>query len=152
MYLPNQKCFHEFPDGRNFFGLCDNRKVSVWLGFDGKKFEDHGTDKIQRQLGRFYIFPMPLNNLRRAILGVVPCFCVPGRCRAKLILKSLQNSHVLQAAFQLEAPDFILVTHTYNLFKHCSFPMHNPNTIASHAARYAKRFSLNRKELHDKQD
>jgi len=48
MYLPNRECFHELSDGRNFFGLCDNRKISVWLGLDGKKIEDYGTDKILR--------------------------------------------------------------------------------------------------------
>jgi hypothetical protein len=36
MYLPNRKCFHEFPDGQKLFGLCDNREISVWLGLEDK--------------------------------------------------------------------------------------------------------------------
>lgn len=36
IYLPNRKCFHEFPDDQKVFGLCDNREVSVWMGLEDK--------------------------------------------------------------------------------------------------------------------
>lgn len=36
MYLSNEKCFHEFPDGQKLFGLCDNREISIWLGLEDK--------------------------------------------------------------------------------------------------------------------
>lgn len=36
MYLPNRKCFREFPNGQKLFGLCDNREISVWLGLEDK--------------------------------------------------------------------------------------------------------------------
>jgi WD40 repeat protein len=39
MYLPNRKCFHQFPDGQKLFGLCDNREISVWLGLEDKDGE-----------------------------------------------------------------------------------------------------------------
>ena len=46
MYLPNRKCFHEFPDGQKLFGLCDNREISVWLGLEDKdgRFLPYGFD------------------------------------------------------------------------------------------------------------
>ena len=36
MYLPNRKCFHQFPGGHKIFGLCDHREISVWLGLEDK--------------------------------------------------------------------------------------------------------------------
>jgi hypothetical protein len=37
MYLPNPKCFYEFPDGQKIYGLCDNREISVWLELEDKE-------------------------------------------------------------------------------------------------------------------
>jgi WD40 repeat protein len=32
MYLPNPKCFHQFPNGEKIHGLCRDREVGVWFG------------------------------------------------------------------------------------------------------------------------
>jgi hypothetical protein len=37
MYLPNPKCFFEFPNGKKILGLCDNREIAVWFGLEDKK-------------------------------------------------------------------------------------------------------------------
>ncbi|HZH31772.1 MAG TPA: PQQ-binding-like beta-propeller repeat protein [Pyrinomonadaceae bacterium] len=36
MYLPNPKCFHEFPNGRKILGLCNDREISIWHGLENK--------------------------------------------------------------------------------------------------------------------
>jgi hypothetical protein len=36
MYLPNQKCFYEFSNGKKLFGLCDSREISIWHGLENK--------------------------------------------------------------------------------------------------------------------
>lgn len=64
MYLPNRKCFHEFPDGQKLFGLCDNREISVWLGLedkDGKSIPygfDFGSSVILLP-GKSVLFAVP---------------------------------------------------------------------------------------------
>jgi WD40 repeat protein len=37
MYLPNPKCFYEFPNGKKILGLCDDREISIWHGLENKK-------------------------------------------------------------------------------------------------------------------
>lgn len=39
MYLPNPKCFYEFPSGPRIIGLCNGREISVWHGLENKKGE-----------------------------------------------------------------------------------------------------------------
>ena len=69
MYLPNRKCFHEFPDGQKLFGLCDNREISVWLGLedqDGKPIPygfDFGSSVILLP-GKSALFAVPRDTLR----------------------------------------------------------------------------------------
>jgi WD40 repeat protein len=36
MYLPNPKCFFEFPTGKKTLGLCDGREISIRLGLEDK--------------------------------------------------------------------------------------------------------------------
>src|SRR5262249_54429705 len=36
MYLPNPKCFYEFPNGKKIIGLCDGREISIWHGLENK--------------------------------------------------------------------------------------------------------------------
>jgi hypothetical protein len=36
MYLPNPKCFYEFPTGEKILGLCDDREISIWIGLENK--------------------------------------------------------------------------------------------------------------------
>lgn len=36
MYLPNPKCFFEFPNGKRLIGLCDNREISIWYGVENR--------------------------------------------------------------------------------------------------------------------
>lgn len=37
MYLPNPKCFYEFPGGQKMMGLCDNKEIAIWFGLEDKK-------------------------------------------------------------------------------------------------------------------
>ena len=37
MYLPDPKCFYEFPGGQKMMGLCDNKEIAVWFGLEDKK-------------------------------------------------------------------------------------------------------------------
>lgn len=37
MYLPNPKCFYEFPNGQKILGLCADREISVWFGLEDKE-------------------------------------------------------------------------------------------------------------------
>ena len=36
MYLPNPKCFYEFPNGKKIIGLCNDREISIWHGLENK--------------------------------------------------------------------------------------------------------------------
>lgn len=36
MYMPNSKCFYQFPHGKKLKGLCDNREISIWHGLESK--------------------------------------------------------------------------------------------------------------------
>lgn len=40
MYLPNPKCFYEFPSGKRIIGLCNGREISVWHGLENNKGEE----------------------------------------------------------------------------------------------------------------
>lgn len=46
MYLPNPKCFIEFPGGSKIMGLCDNKEIAVWFGLENKtgKIIPYGFD------------------------------------------------------------------------------------------------------------
>lgn len=52
MYLPDSKCFHEFPGGSKLFGLCHDREIGVWFGLENKNGEpipygfDFGSNSI----------------------------------------------------------------------------------------------------------
>ncbi len=37
MYLPNPKCYYEFPSGQKVMGLCDNKEIAVWFGLEDQK-------------------------------------------------------------------------------------------------------------------
>jgi WD40 repeat protein len=37
MYLPNAKCFFEFPNGKKILGLCDGREISIWHGLENRR-------------------------------------------------------------------------------------------------------------------
>ena len=70
MYLPDPKCFHEFPTGRKLVGLCDGREISVWHGLRNKRGEpipygfDFGSSAILLPK-TWAIFAVP----RRALSG-----------------------------------------------------------------------------------
>jgi len=36
MYLPQPKCFHQFPSGLKLNGLCDGSEVAIWFGLEDK--------------------------------------------------------------------------------------------------------------------
>jgi hypothetical protein len=36
IYLPNRKCFYEFPDGKKIVGLCNGAEISIWHGLENK--------------------------------------------------------------------------------------------------------------------
>jgi hypothetical protein len=36
MYLPNPRCFFQFPSGKKTLGLCDNREISIRFGLEDK--------------------------------------------------------------------------------------------------------------------
>jgi WD40 repeat protein len=69
MYLPNPKCFFQFPDGQKVLGLCDGREISVWFGLeskDGKPLPygfDFGSSAILLPKTSA-LFPVPLEILR----------------------------------------------------------------------------------------
>jgi hypothetical protein len=46
MYMPNPKCFYEFPSSRRMIGLCDNKEITVWFGLENKtgKIIPYGFD------------------------------------------------------------------------------------------------------------
>jgi hypothetical protein len=54
MYLPNPKCFYEFPNGKKISGLCNGREISIWHGLENKNGEqipygfDFGSSAILR--------------------------------------------------------------------------------------------------------
>ena len=35
-YLPNPKCFYEFPNGKKIIGLCNDREISLWHDLENK--------------------------------------------------------------------------------------------------------------------
>jgi WD40 repeat protein len=40
MYLPNPKCYYDFPSGARILGLCDDREISIWFGLEDKTGKD----------------------------------------------------------------------------------------------------------------
>jgi hypothetical protein len=36
MYLPDNNCFYELSNGRNEFGLCNDKEISIWHGLENK--------------------------------------------------------------------------------------------------------------------
>ncbi|MFL6230718.1 MAG: WD40 repeat domain-containing protein, partial [Pyrinomonadaceae bacterium] len=69
MYLPNPKCFYEFPSGEKILGLCDDREISVWIGLedkDGKPIPygfDFGSSAILLP-GKSVLFAVPRGALK----------------------------------------------------------------------------------------
>jgi len=69
MYLPDGKCFFEFPDGLKINGLCKDSEISVWHGLKDKKDEwipfgfDFGSSAILLPKTSV-LFPVPVEILK----------------------------------------------------------------------------------------
>jgi hypothetical protein len=69
MYLPNSKCFYQFPHGKKLNGLCDEREISIWHGLESKKGEpipygvDFGSSAILLPKTSV-LFPVPREILK----------------------------------------------------------------------------------------
>lgn len=66
MYMPDLKCFHQFPTGEKLHGLCKDREIAVWFGVRDRKNKpvpygfDFGSSIILLP-GSSTIFPIPIN-------------------------------------------------------------------------------------------
>lgn len=69
MYLPDSKCFYQFPSGPKVNGLCDNSEIYVWHGLENKKGEslrygfDFGSSATLLPKTSV-LFPVPLSILK----------------------------------------------------------------------------------------
>lgn len=66
MYLPDSKCFHQFPNGEKLSGLCKDREIGIWFGVKDRlnKWIPYGFDfgsSVILLPHSSALFPVPLN-------------------------------------------------------------------------------------------
>ncbi|MEP6945080.1 MAG: hypothetical protein ABJA02_04125, partial [Acidobacteriota bacterium] len=66
MYLPNAKCFHQFPNGEKLSGLCKDREIGIWFGVKDRlnKWIPYGFDFGSSAIllpHSSVLFPVPLS-------------------------------------------------------------------------------------------
>jgi len=65
MYMPDPKCFHQFPNGDKMSGLCKDREIGVWFGVKDSqdKWIPYGFDfgsEVVLLPNSSVVFPVPL--------------------------------------------------------------------------------------------
>ncbi len=66
VYLPDPKCFFQFPNGEKIFGLCKDREIGVWFGVKDTRGKwlpygfDFGSSTILMP-DSSVVFPVPLS-------------------------------------------------------------------------------------------
>ncbi|CAN5586490.1 hypothetical protein BH10ACI2_BH10ACI2_21270 [soil metagenome] len=66
MYMPDPKCFYEFPNGEKIFGLCKDREIGIWFGVKDSqgKWLPYGFDfgsSVILLPNSSVVFPVPLS-------------------------------------------------------------------------------------------